>query len=87
MAIAAWTWQDLSPEDGCAVVEYLAAASSLHDLTRLAAGNPMAQHRTARQLLVEGRARQVAGSDAEHALARAGSLMWRLDHDGPWISV
>jgi hypothetical protein len=87
MAIAAWTWYDLSPTDGCTLVEYLAAAESADELARLASQNPVAQSRTVRRLLTDGRAHRITGADAERALAQVGHVLWRGDDSLGWRRI
>jgi hypothetical protein len=87
MAIAVWTWYDVSPTDGCTLVEYLAAAESAHELARLASQNPVAQRRTARRLVIEGRARRTTGADAQRALADPGHVLWREDSSLEWTWI
>ena len=87
MGVSAWTWYDVSPTDGCTLVEYLAAVDSAHELARLASKNPVAQLRTARRLLADGRARKIIGADAQHALSDPGHLFWREDDSREWTTI
>jgi hypothetical protein len=87
MALAAWRWWNVSPEDGCTLVEYMAAAEGASALARVASGNPEVQRRTTRRLLADGGAHQVDDRDAQLALSEPGRLLWRESGTDDWALI
>ena len=83
-----WTWNDLSPEDGCALVAFAMAAASLTDVAHATSRIPHVQNRTVGKLLADGRARKVTGDLADLARAYPGEILWLSDRvDANWTTV
>jgi len=72
-----WTWNDLSPEDGCALVAFAIAAASLTEVAHATLRIPHAQSRTVGKLLANAGARKVTGDLADIAQAHRQYLQLR----------
>lgn len=83
-----WTWNDLSPEDGCALVAFAMLAASLTEVAHATSRMPHAQNRTVGKLLARAAARKVAGDLVDLAQAHPGEILWHRDEDGAnWTAV
>jgi hypothetical protein len=74
-----WTWNDLSPEDGCTFVAFAMVATSLTEVAQAVSRIPNAQNRTVGKLLAKARARRVTGDIADLAQAHPGEILWLED--------
>lgn len=87
MSLSVWYWQDVSPADGCELVEYLAAASLKEAAVIAAAQNGFAQRRTAHRLLANGGARKATPAEAEVASSQPGVVFWRSGPGDSWTPL
>ena len=83
-----WTWNDLSPEDGCTLVAFAMVATSLTQVAHATSRIPHAQNRTVGKLLANARARKVKGDVADLAQAHPGEILWLSDGDeARWMAL
>jgi hypothetical protein len=83
-----WTWNDLSPEDGCALVAFAMAAASLTEVAHATSRIPNAQNKTVGKLLANAGARKVGGELADLARAHHGEILWlRDEHSENWTAL
>jgi len=83
-----WTWNDLSPEDGCTLVAFAMAAASLTDVAHATSRIPGAQNRTVGKLLANAGARKVTGDLADLARSHPDEILWLSDgDDASWTTV
>jgi cysteine sulfinate desulfinase/cysteine desulfurase-like protein len=83
-----WTWNDLSPEDGCTLVAFAMVAASLTEVANAISRIPHAQNRTVGKLLANARARKVTGDVAHLAQAHPGEIFWlSCEDEASWTAV
>jgi hypothetical protein len=83
-----WTWNDLSPEDGCTLVAFAMVAASLTEVAQATPRIPHAQNRTVGKLLANARARKMTGDVADLAQAYPGEIFWRSYGDeASWTAL
>ena len=82
-----YVWNDLSPLDGCTLVQFSLLTGSLSNVAQAARlALPAAQNTTTGRLLRNGRARKAMIDEQEPAAAHPGVIFWRYQ-DCAWIQV
>lgn len=80
--VTAYSWHDLSPDDGCHLVRFVTDAASVQAAAQAVRGTPHVRHTTGKKLLKEGRFGPASAEDAAVATAHPGRVVWRDDNGG-----
>jgi len=78
--VEVYVWNDLSPADGCSLVGFMLAASSVGEVAKVVrVAAPLAQNKTPGRLLRSGHIRKAAPGERELGLSNPGVVFWRDD--------
>lgn len=79
-------WEDVSPIDGCTLVQFAMAARSVADVSDAVSGVPHAQNRTVNHLRKRANIR-VGKADGNSMAADEPGVIFFRDGDSPWRRV